>query len=169
MAEALLRHRLELAGLGAEVSVRSAGVLDTGRPAAWQAVDALAPRRLSLDDHRSTRLTPQLVEGSDLVLGMAREHVRAAVVADPEAWLRTFTLKELVRLGAVVGRRHSGQPVGEWLAKAGAGRDRADLAGESPGDDVPDPVGSDLAVFAGLVEELDGLLATLTELVWGVT
>jgi len=169
MAEALLRRRLELAGLGTEVEVRSAGVLDTGRPAAWQAFDALAARGLSLEAHRSNRLTPQLMAATDLILGMAREHVRAAVVAAPEAWPRTYTLKELVRRGGAVGPRPRAQPLEEWLDRVGAGRRRGELAGDSPDDDIADPVGSDPEVFEALAEELDDLLAGLVRLVWGVT
>src|SRR5438105_15770385 len=162
MAEAVLRHRLEATGLADGVTVRSAGVLDSGRPAAWQAVDALAPRGLSLERHRSTRLAPRLLAGSDLILGMAREHVRAAVVAQPEVWPRAFTLKEVVRRGAVVGPRLGGQALGDWLDKVGAGRDRGDLVGESHDDDVPDPVGSDPEVFEALADELDDLVGRLT-------
>ena len=169
MAEALLRRRLELAGLGNEVKVRSAGVLDAGRPASWQALDALAPRGLSLEAHRSARLTPQLIATTDLVLGMAREHVRAAVVVAPEVWPRTYTLKELVRRGAAVGPRPRAHPLGEWLEKVGAGRRRGELTGHSPDDDVPDPVGRDAEVFEALAGELDDLLARLAGLVWGIT
>jgi protein-tyrosine phosphatase len=168
MAEAMLRHRLELAGRDREVTVRSAGVLDSGRPAAWQAMDALAPRRLSLDEHRSTRLTSHLLADVDLVLGMAREHVRAVVVAEPAAWPRTFTLKELVRRGEEVGPRSGGQELGEWLTKVGAGRTRSDLAGDAFEDDIPDPVGSDPEVFEALALELDDLLARLAILVWNL-
>jgi len=169
MAEALLRRRLERAGLGQEVKVRSAGVLDTGRPASWQALDALAPRGLSLEAHRSHRLTPQRLAATDLILGMAREHVRASVVAVPEAWPRTYTLKELVRRGEAVGPRPGPQPLEEWLDRVGAGRRRGELAGDSPDDDIADPVGSDPEVFEALAEELDDLLAGLVRLVWGVT
>jgi len=169
MAEALLRDRLLRAGLAREVIVRSAGVLESGRPAAWQAMDALAPRRLSLDEHRSTRLTHHLVEDVDLIVGMERGHVRAVVVADPDAWPRTFTLKELLRRGSAIGARAADQPLEEWLAKVGAGRSKGDLAGESWLDDIPDPVGGDPEVFEALANELDDLLAQLAQLLWGVT
>ena len=105
---------------------------------------------------------------TDLILGMAREHVRATVVVAPEVWSRTYTLKELVRRGAAVGPRPRAHPLGEWLEKVGAGRGRGELAGHSPDDDVPDPVGRDPEVFEALAGELDDLLARLARLVWGV-
>src|SRR5260370_34957001 len=72
---------------------------------------------------------------------MAREHVRdgAALVADvvPKA----FTLKELAWRGAAIGPRDPEEPLGDWLARAAAGRRLHDLLGSSPDDDVPDPIG----------------------------
>ena len=77
-AEALLRHRTE--ALGVDVRVTSAGLLDDGRRAAEHSVTLMAEQGLDLSRHRSRMLTSDAVRSADLVLGMAREHLREAVV-----------------------------------------------------------------------------------------
>ena len=156
-----------LADLDVDARVRSAGLLDAGLEAARHSVDVVKARGLDLSAHRSRTMTKAIVEEADLVLGMARSHVREAVLAAPDAWPKTFTLKELVRLGDKVGPRQPGQPLEEWLARAGEGRNQAALLGASPTDDVADPIGHPRPVYEKLVAELDDLLERLVKLVWG--
>src|SRR5205807_5663272 len=139
MAEALLRHRLE--GRRVDVHVGSAGLRFTGEPASANGVDVLAERGLDLSAHRSRIVDRDLLEGTGLVLAMSREHLREAVLALPDIWPRAFTLKELVRRGAAIGIRAPGESIDAWLSRAHAGRQRADLLGQSPDDDVDDPIG----------------------------
>ena len=139
MAEAFLQDRLHSAGVDA--TVHSSGLLYTGRPATDHGVSVLGELGLDISGHRSTLVSVELLEGADLVLGMAREHIREAVVLVPDAWPRAFTLKELVRRGEELGARTPGQPLDEWLDKCHAGRTHADLLGTSLDDDVPDPIG----------------------------
>ena len=75
----------------------------------------MAARGLDITGHRSRRITPDLLAGPDLIVGMAREHVREAVVLRPELYARTFTLKELVRRGSEVGRPARREPIDDWL------------------------------------------------------
>ncbi|MGZ4758879.1 MAG: arsenate reductase/protein-tyrosine-phosphatase family protein, partial [Acidimicrobiales bacterium] len=78
MAEAIVRRRVD--ALGVEAAVSSAGLVSDGQPATDTAVDTMAIRGLDLTGHRSQRITPELLVGPDLIIGMAREHVREAVV-----------------------------------------------------------------------------------------
>src|SRR5687768_8238326 len=103
MAEALLRHRLS--GIGVDARVASAGLLRPDQPASAHGVDILRQRGLDMTGHRSQAMSRELLRSADLILAMAREHVREAVVLDPSLWPRTFTLKELVRRGEAVGPR----------------------------------------------------------------
>ena len=164
MAEALLRSRLD--GVGQAVRVHSAGLLEDGRPVTDDGRRVMADRGLDTSDHRSRRMTPELLTGSDLVLGMTREHVREAVLLAPTIWPRTFTLKELVRRARVVGPRPAGAALEDWLAVVGEGRERADLLGDSPDDDVADPVGRGVAAYRRTADELDALIAELAGLLW---
>jgi protein-tyrosine phosphatase len=162
MAEALLRHRLTERGIDAHV--HSAGLLEDGEPASRHGVDLLADRGIDLSTHRSRRMAVDMLRDADLVLGMARRHVREAVVLAPETWFKTYTLKELVRRGDDLGGRTPGQALDDWLEKLHAGRTRSDLLGDSPADDVFDPIGSARSKYEEVAAELDALLARTVDL-----
>ena len=165
MAEAFLRHRLQ--EIGVDGRVHSAGLLADGNRASAEGVAAMRAWGLDTSTHRSRRMTQEMVAGADLVLGMAREHVREAVLLWPEAWPKTFTIKELVRRGEQAGPRAPGQPFDEWLSKIHAGRSRSQLLGSSPDDDVADPIGLGPQDYRRTAEEIDALVAGLVELAWG--
>jgi len=158
MAEVLLRARRPT------LEVQSAGRLPGGVPASPPAVQVVAERGLDLSKHRSQAATPELVGASDLILGMAREHVRDAVLLRPEVRARAFPLKDLVRRGQRVGPRPAGQSLDEWLAVAGAERTTADLLGAAAADDVDDPIGRSTSRYRACADELDDLLARLAAL-----
>jgi protein-tyrosine phosphatase len=165
MAEALLANRL--ARLGWEATVRSGGMLVDGEPPCPEAVTAMARYGLDIGAHRSERVTAEDLEAADLTLAMAREHLRHAVVTAPGAWPRAFTLKELVRRGGAVGPRAPGEDLGAWLARAHEGRERAALLGDSPADDVADPVGGPPGGYVETAAMLNDLLNQLVSLCWG--
>ncbi len=119
-----------------------------------------------LDRFRSHQLTQGILDGADLVLGLAREHVREIIVRAPHAWDHTFTLKELVRRGAAVPLRSPGEELAHWLARASQGRDRRDLLGASVEDDVADPMGGSATEFAQTALEIHGYCVALTGLLW---
>ncbi len=164
MAAALLR--VVAADLGVPVTVTSAGLLEGGRPGSADVVAAMAPYGVELSGHRSTSLTASAVEEADLILGLERRHCREAVLLVPPALGRTFTLKELVRRGETTGPRPPGERLERWLARVGAGRERTDLIGRSPQDDVADPLGGDRSTYRATAAELDGLVRRLARLLW---
>jgi protein-tyrosine-phosphatase len=127
-------------------------------------------RGLSLDDHRSHQVEPADLRAADLVIGMAREHVREAAVLDGDAFARTFTLKELVAAGRVHGGREPGESLGDWLARISAGRRRQALLGASYDEvfDVADPVGKPIEDYEVTARELESLLDELAGLIWPV-
>lgn len=163
MAEGLLRHRFAARGIDARVS--SAGLLYDGREATDTGVQVMAERGIDTSGHRSRRIEPGLL-GVDLVIGMAREHVREAVMLRPEIFPRTFTLKELARRSVEVGARPAGQPIGEWIELLSAGREPRDLLGSAEDDDVADPIGSGLATYQETAAEIDELLAEFVAEAW---
>lgn len=161
MAEVLLRDRLGRRGMPGEIS--SAGLVSKGVPASDGSVRAMAKRGLDLSSHRSTPLTKQAVETSHLVIGMAREHVREAVVLVPDAFERTFTLRELVRRAEAADPpsgdvAHDAEALQTWLAELGDGRRAVDLVGDSPDDDVADPMGRSRRVYERTAAELEDLV-----------
>ena len=156
MAEVLLRQRL--GDLGVDATVASAGLLQSGQPASAHGIDILRGRGLDMTTHRSRAMSRELLGSADLLLAMAREHVREAVVLDPGLWPRTFTLKELVRRGEATGPRQPGESLADWLARVGQGRRISELTGSSPADDVADPYGGPRMAYDRLAAELDDLL-----------
>src|SRR3954471_764228 len=107
MAEALLRHRLEQRGVDARV--HSAGRWQADAPASANGVAVLADRGLDISNHRSRLMDREMLEPTDLILAMAREHLREAIITVPDVWSRAFTLKELVRRGEMMGPRAPGE------------------------------------------------------------
>ena len=165
MAAALFGARMAgSSGAVSPVHVHSAGLLSDGEPATDHGVKIMARHGLDTSGHRSTKVTPELLARTDLVVAMAREHVRKAVVIDPDVWPRIFTLKEIVRRGERRGRRQDGQSLPDWLAGLHRGRRLADLLGHEAGDDVADPVGRSRRAYARTAAELDDLTRRLSML-----
>jgi protein-tyrosine phosphatase len=165
MAEALLARRL--AGHGAAASVRSAGMLGDGEQPPPEAAWAMAAHGIDTGSHRSRQVSAIDLVHADLVLAMAREHVRHAVVMLPEAWPRVFTLKELVRRGDAIGARSASEPLAAWLSRAHDARDRRSLLGDCLDDDVADPIGGPPQAYADTAVLLDQLVTRLVALCWG--
>ncbi|SDU50715.1 arsenate reductase/protein-tyrosine-phosphatase family protein [Jiangella alkaliphila] len=124
-------------------------------------ITVMRERGLELGGHRSLPVSAASVGKAALVLCMEREHVRSVVDEHPDAWAKTFTLKDFVRRvekSAVRGRH---QRFADWLEHVGEGRTRDDVAGESAEDDIVDPYGQRASVWREVVEELDDLVRRL--------
>jgi protein-tyrosine phosphatase len=166
VAEAFLKRKVEAAGIPG-VRVHSAGILESGRAAPYENIEVMAELGYDLEPHRSRRVDRDMLSGADLVIGMAREHVREVAVDVPDVWPRTFTLRELVRRGDEVGARGD-QPLDEWIAKVHAGRTPSMLMGASDVDDVADPMGRPRRAFETAAAEIEELIDRVVELVWGL-
>jgi protein-tyrosine phosphatase len=163
LTAAMLGARCDQLELG--ILVDSAGVQAIrGVPATPPTIDAAAGLGLDLSAHRSRPLTPEMTQSADLVLTMERRHVQEVVLATPEAFPRTFTLKELVRRGSAVGPRAPDESFAGWLERVHEGRRPADLLGASDDDDVADPTGRVLADHRSTASEIDALTTAFLEL-----
>ena len=167
MGAALLRR--EVHHRNPEVVVASAGVLaHDGSPATAGTVQAARDFGIDLHGHRSQAATRDVIAGSDLVLGMERMHVREAVVLDPRAFARSFTLKEIVRRGEEHGHRQLGETQAEWLAAVHQGRRPNAMLGTSTDDDVADPTSDWSTDHEAMAAEVDDLVLRLVDLLWPV-
>jgi len=164
MAAALLAPRL--AELGVAARVRSAGMLCGGHPPHPEVISVMARYGIDVAGHRSRAACAADLARASLVLAMARDNLRYAVVAEPGAWPRAFTLRELVRRGEQIGPRAPGEPFSAWLSRVHAGRERAALMGDSAEDDVPDPAGGPFSAYADVADLLDRSVTRLAELGW---
>ncbi|MDQ1374183.1 MAG: protein-tyrosine phosphatase [Actinomycetota bacterium] len=165
MAEALFARRLGEAGIDA--TVHSAGLLYDGESPPADGIEVMAALGIDTSGHKSRRMNQELLRDADLVVGMAKEHVREAVLLVPDTWSKAFTLKEIVRRGEAVGARRSGQTLGEWVTSLHVGRTRVDMLGAAVEDDVADPIGRKRSFYDQTAAELDDLTARLAKLVAG--
>lgn len=107
--------------------------------------------------HRARRLTTTMVEQSDLVIALAREHRAEVVRAFPRSSRYTFTLRELARLveslppSAVTARAEQKPPLAEQLRAliplVASRRGFADLPLSAADDDIADPYGQSQTVY----------------------
>jgi protein-tyrosine phosphatase len=155
----------QLADHGVEAQVSSAGRGPADQPSPEPAVAAFGSSGIDLSRHRSRALTAEMLAAADLVIGMAREHVRDALALDPDVWPRAFTFKELVRRGETAGTRAPGEDVQAWLGRLGAGRSVTVMLGSASADDVADPIGGPARGYRRTVRELDALAARFASLI----
>lgn len=163
MAEAMLKAVARARQL--DMTVSSAGILPGDRVISPLALEALGDEAGLVAEHRSRPLVAEELRHADLILGMAREHVREIVITEPTTWPKSFTLKELVRRGTAAGRRRDDETLGAWIERVGEDRSRQELLGFSEDDDVSDPVGAPLAVVEETADEIRALLDRVLELI----
>lgn len=175
MAEHLMRAGLaERLGEGASsFLVESAGTWGhTGSPMEAFAASTLGGYGLDGQDFRARELVAEHVAGADLVLGAAREHRAAAVVLQPRAASRTFTLREFARLVATVDP--DTLPSGDVVARArglvqAAAARRGLVPPDRPGDDdLDDPYHAPASMFEVCGEMLARTLQGPLDLLAGV-
>ncbi len=144
MAERLMRSGLD-SRLGPDADrfvVASAGTWGhSGSPMEPHAASTLHSWGVDGSDFRARELVAEHVAAADLVLTATREHRASAVVLQPRAAARTFTLREFARLTAGLGPLQAADPVerAHELVRAAAGR-RGLVPPASPrDDDLADP------------------------------
>ena len=163
MAEAILRARLEQAGIEAEVA--SVGTLGwSERPASKHAVAVMAELVLDIGDHVSRRIQNGDLD-VDLVVAMTRIHAGAVIGRDGELRSRVFLPAEFSRLAA------DSQPLGlanptraalrQRIEAIGATR-KGDLIGR-PAEEIADPAGQPLSVYRDTAVRLDRHLTSLVD------
>ena len=174
MAEHLMREglRRRLGERAGGFRVGSGGTWGlTGSPMEPHALTTLASYAVDGAAFRARELTSAQVAGADLVLAAAREHRAAAVVLQPRAAARTFTLREFNRLTALVdpATLPAGDPVERARALVRAANGNRGLA--SPGrprdDDLEDPYRAPAAAFAVCAELVEALLQGPLDLLAG--
>ncbi len=163
MAEVLLRARL--ATLAPEVRIGSAGLLFDGRAAEPHAIEAMAARGIDLRTHASRTISYELLEGTSVIIGMERRHVREVATLGPGLFGRAFTLPELVEAARADGGRPADEAVWQWVDRLGEGRTAAAyLRAKAP--EIADPMGRSLGAFEECAERIDEQLAELVALTW---
>ncbi len=162
MAAAILQHHLDAQGIDAVVT--SAGTMGpNGLPVDPEAVAAVSKWGIDLRAHQPRLFTKDVgaQEGADLIITMERQHLRHVVALDRRTWVRTYTLKELIRRIANAGPMAPGN-LAVWTSALGTGRRAADMMDDSPLDDIADPYGQGRAAVNRTADELYLFLHGLT-------
>jgi protein-tyrosine phosphatase len=140
--------------LAPELVVRSAGFLEAGRPAAPDAVRAMAERGVDIAGHRSTVVGRELLAEADLVLTMERAHLRELVQLDPGVRARAYTLPFFVQQAAA---RPPAADRSAYLRALDDRRGTAGMLGSGP-DEVGDPYGRRYKHFRQSADQLEQLV-----------
>lgn len=155
MAEVLFAH------MAPEVQAGSAGTMDwSEQPAHEHAVAAMAERGLDLSAHRSRRLSEYLIDESDLIVVMTRNHGWAVEARNKPKAAATFLPAELSRLADQVGNPNGADPQA-WVGRLHTRRN-AQTSTRFIGravDEIPDPIGEPLAYFSQIADRLQRDLA----------
>jgi protein-tyrosine phosphatase len=164
-AALLLAQHLSEAG-PPDVTVESAGTSETTSTVPPKLVHEASGFGLDLYSHVPRRVDTATIARADMVIGMARTHVRETVLADPSSFTKTFTLREIVRRGVEKGQRRPLLPLAEWMDEVGGGRRHAEFLGDSAQDDIADPMGGTSVEYRTMLLELATLTRTLHSLIW---
>ena len=128
-----------------------------GMPMSWRTRAALEGLELGAPGHRSTQLRDVHVSGSDLIVGLAVEHVAYVRRVHPEAAARTATLRRLARdlpdLDGSFSERVAALKLHEVELE--------------PWEDVIDPAGGDLPEFEACARDIHELIARLAPILTG--
>ena len=167
IAEGLLRRALERRLDGDAPAVGSAGTIAVdGAPAMPESVEAARERGVDIWAHAARRLTPDLIDGADLIVGMAAEHREAVARLLPGASARAFTLKELTRLLEAPTTVESEPRLDARVTAAAAARASGGPANRFD-EDVVDPLGMPLETYRAIAWELDEWIDRLVAALYG--
>jgi protein-tyrosine-phosphatase len=108
MAEVLLRHAAEDAGLNLEVTSSGTWAVE-GEPATFGAVEAMRARGIDLTAHRSRPFDPDEGRNSDLIIAMTSVHLREVDAAMPGSATKTRLMKEVAQLAPEVAAGSDGE------------------------------------------------------------
>jgi protein-tyrosine phosphatase len=164
MAAALLDRELTRCGVPARV--RSAGtnaVADI--PATEDAITVMKSDGLDISTHRSRPVDTDELERADVVVTMTRAQLRELATRSPSAFPCVFTMKELARRAQEQPRGRD-EEMRAWIIRLGAGRRTTDLLGEDPDDDVEDPIGCPVEVYAAVAGELADAVSNVVDAGW---
>jgi protein-tyrosine-phosphatase len=154
-----------LATADVDATVTSAGMeVEDDQVAPKDFMELALLRGIDLRDHQQVVFTADLAEDADLVLPMTRDLLRAVVVETPALWPKSFTLLEIVRRGVSLEPPRLGDTLASWTARVHATRDRGELLGTDPIDDIHDPQSDSLEgneVMFGQIERSTRRLARL--------
>lgn len=160
LAELLFSAR---AAYGVDVVVASAGMAAlVGEGMDGASAQALRRRGIDPGLHRARQFQPRMAHEADVVLTAERAHRDQVMTAVPDAFRRTFTLKEFARIVEPWPAQEIGAEARTVVARAAATRH---LAGPVSvvDDDIRDPFGASLLDAEAAACEIDDAVRLVLE------
>ena len=134
-------------------SAGTAGV--SGAPVTHGVRSVAADWGFDLSGFRARRLQRADIIASDLILGMERQHRSQAVIVDPRALRRSFTLREFARIVRPFSTELHHAPMRRWTELvAHAQRSRTPNVDGPEHDDVTDPHEDWSRLSGTMIEEM---------------
>jgi protein-tyrosine phosphatase len=164
VAERLLQRHL--GAVISDFTVSSAGTHGGRNVVHPDTTAAALTAGVDLSDHRSRRVTRRLldVEGNDLVIALAREHVYHLIATDEAVWPHTFTFVEIVRRSEELAARGATfDGFDGWVAALSGGRRSSDLLPGRSSDDIADPYGRSQRHQRRMVRQVEELSVRLAD------
>lgn len=148
---------------GLPVEVGSVGLLDLGAaPALPEVIEVARDLGLDLSSHRARPFSSVPLSRADLVVGLERSHVAAAVVEANVAYDKVFTFREIVRLLETIEPPTDDDPVARArVAVARAHAERGPDPQFVPGEDIEDPFGGPRAAYVRMAQDVATLSKSL--------
>lgn len=167
LAECLLRHRLFEHRRMLHLSSAGTGAV-AGRPMAAAVASFLLGRGVQPCGTGSRRLTREMVENADLVLGAAREHREAAVRLSPvRALSRAFTAREFAQLVRPEDAAGVVDPAARFPALVKGAAARRSVMSAHTGDiDVMDPLGAPAERVHQCLIQIDEVVEQIASAMW---
>ena len=168
----IAQEQLRRLTLGLPVEVGSVGLLDLGAaPALPEVLEVARSVGLDLTGHRARHLKSVDLSATDLVIGLERSHVAAAVVEADVPYDKAFTLKEIVRLLDDLEPTTPGEPeelpdYAREVVRRAHERRQLDPA-FVPGEDIEDPFGGPRAAYVDMTQEVAALCRALVAGLFG--
>jgi len=159
MAEYVARSWVDESNL--EVETSSAGLALEGDGPTDHAIAVMRDRSIDMSPHRARRLSPELVAGADLILGMTSRHAREAIIIDFENAHRVYTLREFARLVERHGPRPTEVTLESYLVSLGSHRPTARVGAAGHDDDIEDPYGRRRKRYIKAAQEIEDALAVV--------
>lgn len=165
MAERLLQAGLDERFPG-QFIVESAGTgALVGNPIDPQVAGFIRELGGDAENFSARQLTPEILEGQDLVLALTREHRSRVVEMSPAMLRKTFTLREFARLSPGVILDPSLDGARFWRALVPkALRCRRSHSGAPEDDDVIDPYGRAIETYRTMARELTPAIEAISRL-----
>jgi protein-tyrosine phosphatase len=154
---------------GLPITVGSVGLLDLGSaPTLPEVLEVGRSMGLDLSRHRSRHLMGIDLSEMDLVVGLERSHVAAAVVEANVPYEKVFTFKEIVRLlGDIDPPSSSDLEERARMAVKLAHERRAAGPSFTPGEDIEDPFGGTHAAYMDMATIVSKLSRALLDGLFG--